>query len=354
MQKGFEHNMIKEILEEPTVLYRTFEKNRGEIERVSGNIVRRFKGTMYLTGSGTSFHALLSFQYLFYQLSGTYATAIYASEFPLWVPKTSPPSTVLAVSQSGESLDIVNALKWADELKFYKVGVTNRAGSQLSKLSDDVLYTYAGEEKALAATKTYVTQLLVLLTLASTLSNMLGMVQNSRYHDLLKELESSHLGVKLALERNIDKIEAFAKEVSYVDRVFVLGSGFLYPSAVEGALKVKETCTVPSEGFALREFLHGPIQLTSEKSLTIILAHSSIGEKLYSDVVGRIKNFGGKVLLVSDKFLDLNVDEQVVAEASYTTSPIVYAPIVQVLAYHLSVAKGLNPDSPEKLSKVVR
>ncbi|MBC7091497.1 MAG: SIS domain-containing protein [Nitrososphaeria archaeon] len=354
MQKGYEHNMIKEIMEEPAVIYKTLEKNKKEIERVSNNILRRFKGTMYLTGSGTSFHALLSFQYLFFQLSGTYATAIYASEFPLWVPKTSPPSIVLAVSQSGESLDVINAVKWADELKFYKVGLTNRVGSQLSLLCDDILYTYAGEEKALAATKTYVTQLIVLLTLATDLSHLLGRVQNSQYHDLIEVLENAHDNVRQAIEGNIEKIETFAKEISYVDRVFVLGSGLLYPSAVEGSLKVKETCTIPSEGFALREFLHGPIQLTSEKSLTIILGHSSIGEKLYADVINRIKNFGGKILFVNDRLVDFSVDEQIVAEAPYIISPIVYAPMIQVLAYYLSLAKGLNPDSPEKLSKVVK
>lgn len=354
MQRSYEHNMIREIMEEPTVIYKTLEKNRKEIERVSNNILRRFKGTMYLTGSGTSFHALLSFQYLFFQLSGTYATAIYASEFPLWVPKTSPSSIVLAVSQSGESLDVVNAVKWADELKFYKVGLTNRVGSQLSLLCDDILYTYAGEEKALAATKTYVTQLIVLLTLATNLSHLLGRVQNSQYHELLEVLGNSHNKVKQAIEENVEKIETFAKEISYVDRVFVLGSGLLYPSAVEGSLKVKETCTIPSEGFALREFLHGPIQLTSEKSLTIILRHSNISEKLYADVINKIKNFGGKILFVNDRPIDFNVDEQIVAETPYIISPIVYAPMIQILAYYLSLAKGLNPDSPEKLSKVVK
>ncbi|MGB9727105.1 MAG: SIS domain-containing protein [Nitrososphaeria archaeon] len=354
MQKGYEHNMIKEIMEEPAVIYKTLEKNKKEIERVSNNILRRFKGTMYLTGSGTSFHALLSFQYLFFQLSGTYATAIYASEFPLWVPKTSPPSIVLAVSQSGESLDVINAVKWAGELKFYKVGLTNRVGSQLSLLCDDTLYTYAGEEKALAATKTYVTQLTVLLTLATDLSHLLGRVQNSQYHDLIEVLENAHDNVRHAIEGNIEKIETFAKEISYVDRVFVLGSGLLYPSAIEASLKVKETCTIPSEGFALREFLHGPIQLTSEKSLTIILGHSSIGEKLYADVINRIKNFGGKILFVNNRPVDFSVDEQIVAETPYTISPIVYAPMIQILAYYLSLAKGLNPDSPEKLSKVVK
>ncbi|MEM1986630.1 MAG: SIS domain-containing protein [Nitrososphaeria archaeon] len=354
MQKSYEHNMIKEILEEPTVLYRTFEKNRKDVERVSNNILRRFKGTVYLTGSGTSFHALLSFQYLFFQLSGTYATAIYASEFPLWVPETSPPSIVLAVSQSGESSDILNAVKWADKLKFYKVGITNKIGSQLSLQSDDVLYTYAGEERALAATKTYVAQLIVLFSLASNLSHLLGKVQNSQYHRLINDLENSYSKVKHAIDKNIDKIENFAKEISYIDRVFVLGTGFLYPSAIEGSLKLKETCTLPSEGFALREFLHGPIQLINEKSLTIILGHSSIDEKLYSDLINRIKNFGGKILFINDDLTEYNVDEQIVVDASYTISPIAYAPMIQILAYYLAIAKGLNPDSPEKLSKVVK
>ncbi len=354
MQKRYEHNMIKEILEEPTVLYRTFEKNRKEVERVSNNILRRFKGTIYLTGSGTSFHALLSFQYLFFQLSGTYATAIYASEFPLWIPETSSPSIVLAVSQSGESSDVLNAIKWADKLKFYKIGITNRVGSQLSLLSNDVLYTYAGEEKALAATKTYVAQLIVLFSLASNLAYLLGKVQNSQYYNLISDLENAHSKVKLTIDKNIDRIENFAKDVSYVDRVFVLGAGFLYPSAIEGSLKLKETCTLPSEGFALREFLHGPIQLVNEKSLTIILGHSNIGERLYSDLINRIKNFGGKILFINDSLTGYNVDEQLVLDASYTISPIVYAPMIQILAYYLAIAKGLNPDSPEKLSKVVK
>ncbi|MGQ9781533.1 MAG: SIS domain-containing protein [Nitrososphaeria archaeon] len=354
IQSEFKHNMIKEILEEPSALQRTYSENRALIKSVSENILSKYRGNLYVTGSGTSFHASLSFQYSLFQMAGVYTTVMFASEFPTWISDHIQPTVLIAVSQSGESSDIVKAVKWASELGFHKVAITNRIGSQLAKLSDDVLYTYAGEEASLAATKTYVTQLLVLLMLSTTLSHLMGKVQDSPYHTLMNDLKDAGVFVEKAVDDNLCKIEAFVGRIGNINRAFVLGSGALYPSAIEGALKIKETCTIPSEGFALREFLHGPIQLAGKESLTLVLGHSRLDETLYLDVINKVKNFGGKVLLVSDRSVDAEVDEQININVPYMVSPVVFAPVFQILSYYMALSKGLNPDTPEKLSKVVR
>ncbi len=354
IQSEFQHNMIREILEEPTALERAYEGNIGVLGPVSERILRNCRGNFYVTGSGTSFHACLSFQYSLFQMAGVYPTAMFASEFPTWISDHIQPTVLIAVSQSGESSDIVNAVKKAGDLGFYKVAVTNGLGSRLAKLSDDVLYTYAGEEAALAATKTYVTQLLVLLMLSTALSHLMGKTQRSQYNMSMDHLKHAGAFVKKTVDSNLRRIEAFVARAGNIDRAFVLGSGALYPSAVEGALKIKETCTIPSEGFALREFLHGPIQLAGKESLTLVLGHSKLDERLCVDVMTKVKNFGGKVLYVSDRLVEAQVDEQIDIDVPYMVSPVAFAPVFQILSYFLALSKGLNPDSPEKLSKVVK
>jgi len=234
IQSEFQHNMIREILEEPTALERAYEGNIGVLGPVSERILRNCRGNFYVTGSGTSFHACLSFQYSLFQMAGVYPTAMFASEFPTWISDHIQPTVLIAVSQSGESSDIVNAVKKAGDLGFYKVAVTNGLGSQLAKLSDDVLYTYAGEEAALAATKTYVTQLLVLLMLSTALSHLMGKVQRSQYNMSMDHLKHAGAFVKKTVDSNLRRIEAFVARAGNIDRAFVLGSGALYPSAAEG------------------------------------------------------------------------------------------------------------------------
>lgn len=350
----FSHSMIKEIMEEPDALNKTYDENREKVKVVADNILKKYKGNMYITGSGTSFHAGLSFQYSLFQLSGLYPTAMFASEFPNWISNRIPPTVLIAVSQSGESSDIINAVKKASELKFHKVGVTNEHESQLARIVDDVIFTYAGEEHALAATKTYVTQVLTLLMLSTNLSYLMETIQQDYYGSSMEDLQNTHVIVRQVIEKSIHKIKDFVEKIGGINRAFVLGSGALYPSAIEGALKIKETCTTPSEGFALREFLHGPIQLAGEKSLTLILGHSKLDQTLYTDLTNKVKNFGGNVLLLSDKFVEANVDEQINVDVPYMVSPVTFAPVLQMLAYFLALSKGLNPDAPEKLSKVVK
>jgi len=354
VRSEFEHNMLKEILEEPDALAKTYEKNEDKVKTVSCNILKKYKGNLYVTGSGTSFHAGLSFQYSLFQLTGVYPTAMFASELPTWISDRVLPTVLIAVSQSGESTDVINAVKRVSELKFHKVAVTNKPESHLTRIVDDIIFTYAGEERALAATKTYVTQVLALLMLSTNLSYLMKKISNDFYLSSINNLQNTHILVKQGIEKNIDRIKSFVEKVGSINRAFVLGSGALYPSAIEGSLKIKETCTTPSEGFALREFLHGPIQLAGEKSLTLILGHSKLDKMLYIDVMNKVKNFGGKVLLVSDRFMDAQIDGQINIEVPYDVSPIVFAPVFQTLAYFIALSKGLNPDAPEKLSKVVK
>jgi glucosamine--fructose-6-phosphate aminotransferase (isomerizing) len=348
--------MLKEILEEPIVVKNTLEKNQRTVEKIVDEIRIKKYGRVYITGSGTSYHAGLACQYVLFNLGLTIVSLIPASEFQSWIPSTIDSKTlVIAISQSGENVDILNVLDLSLNRGLDVLAVTNTRSSTLANKATYTLLTYAGEELAVTATKSYIAQLAILFLFS--LESARSRKKNGElefYREKL--LETPELIEKILKLSNNDVLKMSEK---YGDKnlFFILGSGSGYVTALETALKLKESCNIYAEGFASREFLHGPIQLVNDKTPVIFILSSDEVESLLS-LINSVRRFGAPVISVSDdekKIKNFSTDVVYVPKNfPKIFSPIIYMPPLQLFAYYSSVIRGLNPDKPEKLSKVVK
>ena len=355
----YPHHMLREIFEEPEVLRRTINLEQDRIERIASEIHSENYEIFYITGSGTSYHAGLASQYALSNLTGIMATALPASEFHRWVPsKISRKTLLMAISQSGESSDVLKAAEAALQRGISLLAVTNTLGSTLARMARFHIFPRSGRELAIPATKTYITQLMsifmfsVNLALRSRGNNEFTQMRESLYRvpDIIEgTLRSLRPQIQEAAERFKDK-----------NVIFLLGSGPNYATALEGALKLKETCRIFAEGFATREFLHGPMRLVDERTLMIIMAPPDEAED--SIRLGKsLRNFGASVVFISEESCNVarlaeGADEIFLVSSGLPKvfSPLLYVLPLQIFAYYMSVSKGLNPDKPEKLTKVVK
>ncbi|MEM2123433.1 MAG: SIS domain-containing protein [Candidatus Bathyarchaeia archaeon] len=351
----FSHNMLREIFQQPETLRDTIrsnhEKARAILEDLSA--IRR----IYFVGSGTSYHTGLLGQLLVSKFTRVPVTAIPSSEFEYWTPNAFEDGTIVAaISQSGESVDTLKAAEAGKRKGALLLAVTNNLESSLVRISDHSLIAEAGEEKAVTATKSYTAQLAIIYLIGLQIASLTG--ANS---ELLRGLELSLHEVPSILEGMLDTVNGEALELAEKFKAFrvffLLGSDLNYPTVLEGALKLKEACNVYAEGFAAREFLHGPIQLVNEATGIFMIAPHKWSQNLVR-LSEELKSYGAPIIAVSDmrdpslkgvsRWLspEIRVPELV--------SPIVYIVPLQLFAYHSSILRGLNPDKPEKLSKVVR
>ena len=355
----YEHYMIREILEEPEALKRTIDLEYDRIRNVVNEIAAENYEMVYITGSGTSYHAGLASQYALSNLAGLVSSALPASEFDRWVPKRISRRTLLiAISQSGESSDVLEAADAALKRKIPILAVTNTPGSSLSEKAEFHIFPRSGRENAIPATKTYVTQLLSLFMFSIELAAK--NVGDDELLDLRNRLYMAPQAVEHTLKSLIPKIKEASRRFKDLDVVFLLGSGANYATALEGALKLKEACNIFSEGFATREFLHGPLRLVDEHTLVIMIAAPDEVESLV-ELSRSLKGFGASTILVSEstrrtKLLTREVDEVFTVSSGMPLifSPLLYILPLQVFTYYSSIFRGFNPDRPEKLKKVVK
>lgn len=350
--KKYEYQMINEIYESPEAFSRTLNMNYDLIRQIAFQLNENMRGPLYIIGSGTSYHASLSFQYALLKISDVNVSAIPASEFSKWLPLNVKKSIVIAVSQSGESVDVINSVKDAKERGMITVGITNNFTSTLSKLSDIVIPLYAGEEKAIAATKSYISQLGALFFLALELANLRGFLKY--YKELKEELfKMPHL-MKEVLDSNENIMYELASQLKESKGFFILGSGALYPSALEASLKLKETCNIIAEGYAMREFLHGPMQLIGSDTPVFMLIGTPDDAIQGDQMAAKFKSFNAFITSIGvNKLNNSNVHVQIPKITEIFMPALIILPM-QLFAFYLSVAKGLNPDKPEKLRKVVK
>jgi len=348
--------MLREIREEPKVVEATLNKNLNRIETIAAQIQSEHYDLIYLTGSGTSHHAGLACQYVLLNLGAPVTSLIPASEFPSWIPSTTGRKALLiAISQSGESSDILRAANTALSRRMDILAVTNTENSSLAKLSQNAILTQAGKEMAVTATKTYIAQLAALFLFS------LNLADTRELHSDLSHLRQRLFDAPALIEEVIRSTNAQILGVAekFRDRnfFFILGSGSNYATALEAALKLKEACNVYAEGFATREFLHGPIQLVNDRTPVIFILSSDEVKDLFSSM-DSVKRFGAPVISFCDGENGLGEvsTEICIIPKSFPRifSPILYIVPLQLLAYYGSVVRGLNPDKPEKLAKVVK
>jgi glucosamine--fructose-6-phosphate aminotransferase (isomerizing) len=360
---GYDHFMLKEIYEQPSVITDTYRgrlhANEGIIQMsgVEDNLEKFLNAErIIIVACGTSWHAGLVAEYIFEEFTRIPVEVEYASEFRYRNPIISSKDVVIAISQSGETADTMAAIKLAKEKGAFVYGVCNVVGSSISRETHAGSHTHAGPEIGVASTKAFTTQITVLIMMALRLAKAKGTMSNTDYHRYLQELEIIPNKVKEALETN-----AKAKEIATVFKnshnCLYLGRGYNFPVALEGALKLKEISYIHAEGYPAAEMKHGPIALIDEHMPVIIIApKQGHYDKIVSNIQ-EIKSRSGIIIAVVTKG-DTQVRDLAdyiieIPETSDALSPLITTIPLQLLSYHIAVMRGCNVDQPRNLAKSV-
>jgi glutamine---fructose-6-phosphate transaminase (isomerizing) len=360
---GYEHFMLKEIFEQPDTI---FDCLRGRLDPLNGTItmagvqnhIEQFKNAnrIILIACGTSWHAGLVAEYILEELCRIPVEVEYASEFRYRNPVVRKGDIIIAISQSGETADTIVAVQRAKEQGAFIFGVVNVVGSSIARISDAGAYTHAGPEIGVASTKAFTAQLAVLTMIALKVALEKASIDQKRYNHLLNELHNIPEKIKEVLLLD-DQIKKIAETYKDARDALYLGRGYNFPVALEGALKLKEISYIHAEGYPAAEMKHGPIALVDEKLPVVFVAtKDSYHEKIVSNIQ-EIKARKGKVVAViseGDEMISKMADDYVsVPEADELVAPILSVIPLQLLAYHIGVAKGYDVDKPRNLAKSV-
>jgi len=360
---GYDHFMLKEIYEQPSVITDTYRgrlhANEGIIKMsgIEDNLEKFLHADrIIIIACGTSWHAGLVAEYIFEEFTRIPVEVEYASEFRYRNPIISSKDVVIAISQSGETADTMAAIKLAKEKGAFVFGVCNVVGSSISRESHAGAYTHAGPEIGVASTKAFTTQITVLTMMALRLAKAKGTLSNTDFHKFLQELEIIPEKVKEALETN-DKAKEIAAIFKDSHNCLYLGRGYNFPVALEGALKLKEISYIHAEGYPAAEMKHGPIALIDERMPVVVIApKQGHYDKIVSNIQ-EIKSRSGIIVAVVTKG-DTQVRELAdyiieIPETSDALSPLITTIPLQLLSYHIAVMRGCNVDQPRNLAKSV-
>lgn len=338
---SYDHFMMKEIIEQPHVLQNIIDTQQSAIAEASDRIKKAF-GT-YLIGCGTASYACLAGTYLFSKIAKKHINNATASEFTYSLDFLKDDSLVIALSQSGETIDILSSVKKAREKKANIMALTNALGSSLYRFADYNMLLNAGPEKAVASTKAYTSKIAFLYLIAHHLNST---------DELGKErLESAIAEMHHIFERK-ETIKQITEDIKDKDHIFVLGRGISYPAALEAALKIKEVSYIHAEGFASGELKHGVIALI-EKGTPVIIFNPE--DETYEDVLSaahEVKARGAYVIGISSKPNTI-YDEYIEVKNCWNATIVPNVVIAQLMGYYLALAKGYDPDKPRNLAKSV-
>ena len=355
------HYMLKEIYEQPVVVAQTLRSYLRRLEdQVSLPVPDFDLGTIRrvtIVACGTSYYAGMVAKYWFEQLARVPVDVDVASEFRYRAPVMEDGGLMIVISQSGETADTLAALRHARSEGQKIAAVVNVPTSTMAREADLLLPTHAGPEIGVASTKAFTCQLAVLAAFAANLARAKGRLDAKAEKELVRHLAEAPAALNAALAYD-ESIEAMAHLIGAARDVLYLGRGPDYPLALEGALKLKEISYIHAEGYAAGEMKHGPIALIDDKVPVIVLAPSGpLFEKTVSNMQ-EVQARGGKVVLISDYDGVQAAGEGCIATITMPKvhpliAPMVYAVPVQLLAYHVAVAKGTDVDQPRNLAKSV-
>ena len=363
---GYPHFMIKEIHEQPkgltdTMRPRIVKDNSGKASDVyfeENKMDEAWKNAkrVVITACGTAYHSGVVAKYAFEKIARMKVDVDVASEFRYRNPILDKDDIFIVVSQSGETADTLSALRLAKQNGLKVVAITNVVGSTVSREADDVIYTLAGPEIAVASTKAYTTQVLCMYLLAIKAGKLRGTLSDEDASKLLSELETIPAKVQEILDGN-DVIQKFASTQFNKDKIFYIGRQFDSATSLESALKLKEVSYMHSEAFAAGELKHGPIALIDDKTLVVAIASEpSLYDKIGSNMV-EVKARGATVLVITQDSGDAfkgKADEIFrLPECSSTLASLLTVIPAQLFAYYCSILKGIDPDKPKNLAKSV-
>ncbi|ASJ04690.1 glutamine--fructose-6-phosphate transaminase (isomerizing) [Thermococcus barossii] len=350
---GYPHFMLKEIHEQPRAIRDAIHGNAGIIRSVAEEIAKYDR--VFIVAMGTSYHAGLVAKYLFQRLAKKVPIVEDASEFRYEFEELVDGNTlVIAITQSGETADTLAAMKLARRKGAKVLAIVNVVGSMATRIADFTLYTHAGPEIGVAATKTYTTQLTVLTMLAIELARVLGTADQGYLDELEAELSAVPELVERAL-RHEASLRELAEELKDKRDFFYIGRGISVPTALEGALKLKEISYIHAEGLSAGELKHGPLALLEDGVPVVAIAPSG---KTFDKIVSNIEESrarGAFIISIGDREELGRISDVFVQmpEMDELLTPIVYIVPLQILAYHLSVLRGNDPDKPRNLAKSV-
>jgi glucosamine--fructose-6-phosphate aminotransferase (isomerizing) len=358
---GYEHFMLKEIYEEPTALRRTMKISNKSLEDFA-EILLSAKN-IYITAAGTSFYASLAGKFIITRFLGKYIEAIECSEFKTQLSGSlEDNSIIIAISQSGETIDLIEAVRWAKESKNVKIlAISNVVGSTLTRHSDLVLLTQAGPEIGVAATKTYVTQVLTLGLIGLEIAKLRKVESKQEIDKFYEALNSTPQIIEKFLGKNVELIKYIVSNLEKSIHFFFLARGISIATAKEGGLKLKEVACRFIEGYSAAHAKHGPISLVREGFPIIFIAPP---DETYERLIGNIMEFkarGGNIISLvveSDKKITKLSDATIRIpqpgdKYHNLFSPITFIPALQLLAYYAALSHNLDPDKPLNLSKTV-
>ena len=355
--------MIKEIFEQPEVIknvikeYIDLKKSTVRFAEFTAQLkkTRKIKRIIFL-GCGTSYHAALAGNYLFEELAGLNCEVELADEFKSRKAVVEKDTAIIALSQSGETADTIKAVHLAKEQGAYIISITNEADSTLERMADVVICTKAGKELAVAATKTFTSQLVILVLIAVFIGRF-NKISLAVGKNIIKEIKQLPKKMKKVLQLD-NNIKLIADKYKEAENFIVLGEKYNYPIALEGALKLKETAYLHAEGLATEEFEHGPIAIIDKDFLSVFIAPTDSVFEKNTRVMQKVKRAGSKVIVLTtegNRKLDSLADNIIyIPSALDVLTPVLSVIPLQLLAYHLAVLKGLKADKPRNIAKVVK
>ncbi len=362
-KEGFAHFMLKEIFEQPRAIHDTFRGRvlpdhsgimlgglHNELETISK------AEKIIIVACGTSWHAGLLGEYIFEEYTRIPVEVEYASEFRYRNPIINKGDIVIAISQSGETADTLAAIKLAREKGAIVLGICNVVGSSIPRETNAGVYTHAGPEIGVASTKAFTTQVMVLAMMAFEIGFLKGIIAPETYKELISELVSIPEKIEKALKVN-DQALKLARKYQNTHNALYLGRGYLFPVALEGALKLKEISYIHAEGYPAAEMKHGPIALIDENMPVVVVAtKDDTYEKIISNIQEIKARMGNVIAIVTEgdeiirKMADYVLE---VPETIPAFSGILAVIPLQLLSYHIAVLRGCNVDQPRNLAKSV-
>jgi len=362
-KEGYAHFMLKEIFEQPRAIHDTFRGRvlpdhsgvkLGGLHDTMESLSKAEK--MIIIACGTSWHAGLLGEYIIEEYTRIPVEVEYASEFRYRNPIIKKGDIVIAISQSGETADTLAAVKLAREKGAQVIGICNVVGSSIPRETDAGVYTHAGPEIGVASTKAFTTQVTVLAMMAFEIGHQKGIISESVYKELITELVSIPGKIERALAVNPQALE-LARVFQNTHNALYLGRGYLFPVALEGALKLKEISYIHAEGYPAAEMKHGPIALIDENMPVVVVAtKDDTYEKIISNIQ-EIKARKGNVIAIvteGDEIISKMADYVLeVPDTLPAFSGLVAVIPLQLLSYHFAVLRGCDVDQPRNLAKSV-
>ena len=336
----YAHFTLKEISEQPDTIFKAGENTKDAIKNAANYI--RNANNIYITGSGTSYNAALIAKQVLAKYAKIKVDAIISSELQFSSNIIEPNSTLIAISQSGESADVLDAVNIVKKVNCKVISIVNSLTSSLARESDIVIGMNCGPEIGVAATKSFTSQMIVIYKITEELCN-------GKFEISYKEISES---ISKILE-NHAQIRYIAKEIKEISDIYVLGRGIHYPIAIESALKLKELTYIHAEGIPGGELKHGPLALMDSNVFVIII---NPNDSTYSDTLTsarEIKARGAKIIGISDEKSDVYDYWIEIPKTSELAYPISETIPIQLLSYYAAIEKDADPDYPRNLAKSV-